>query len=256
MISQLYALYKREVLRLLRSRYMWLMVAAQPILWVVFFGNSLAGLPRGFLAQYFGVENYLAYMIPGMASIVMLTTGMFASMSLVFDKRVGYLKRVLVTPTPKTAVFLAKALGAATRGLLTIPVILAVGAAFGVRYNINPAALALWAAALAAAGMGFAALFTALSVNTTDVHAPGVISNFITMPLMFTSTALFPQQFFPDWLKAISEVNPLTYLTELGREALVYGAPPSPTAALATAAFAAATLTAGVIAVEKWLNAD
>ena len=50
MIAQLYALYKREVLKMLRSRYMWLMIMAQPVMWIIFFGNSLAGLPSAFLA--------------------------------------------------------------------------------------------------------------------------------------------------------------------------------------------------------------
>jgi ABC-2 type transport system permease protein len=70
--------------------------------------------------------------------------------------------------------------------------------------------------------VGLAGLFTALTVNTSDFHAPGV-GNFITMPLMFTSTALFPRQFLPEWLKAVSAVHPLTYLTELGRDAMTYG---------------------------------
>lgn len=256
MISQAYALYKREVLKLFRSRYMWLMLIAQPLMWIVFFGNSLAGLPRGFLAQYFGVENYMAYMIPGMISISVMTMGMFASMSLVFDKRLGYLKRVLTTPTPKSAVFLAKAAGAMTRGLLIVPIILAVGAALGVGYSVNLASMAMWALSLVFAGLGFSALFTIFTVNTSDVHAPGVINNFITMPLMFTSTALFPKEFFPQWLRAISDFNPLSYLTELGREALVYGAPPDIKAFLAIAAFAAATITAGVAVVETKLEAD
>jgi len=52
MIAQLYALYKREVLKLFRSRYMWLMIIAQPVMWIIFFGNSLAGLPSAFLTQF------------------------------------------------------------------------------------------------------------------------------------------------------------------------------------------------------------
>jgi ABC-2 type transport system permease protein len=256
MIAQLYALYKREVLKLFRSRYMWLMIMAQPVMWIIFFGNSLAGLPSAFLAQFFGVGSYLSYMLPGMASITVMTTGMFSSASLVFDRRMGYLRRVLATPTPKAAVFLAKAFGAATRGLLTVPVILAVGALLGVRYSVNPASLLLWVAALVAAGVGFAALFTALTVNTSDFHAPVVVGNFITMPLMFTSTALFPRQFFPEWLKAISAVNPLTYLTELGRDAVTYGTPPDATAFIYLAAFSAAATAAALVLVERLLTAD
>lgn len=256
MIPELYSLYKRELLKLIRSRFMWAMIIAQPLMWMIFFGNSLAGLPRGFLAQYFGVENYLAFMLPGMISISMMSTGMFASMSIVMDRRLGYLKRVLTTPTPRSAVFLAKALGGMTRGIAMVPIILALGAALGVQYKVNFAALAAWLVGLVALGVGFSALFAVFTANTSDVHAPGVVANFITMPLMFTSTAIFPSQFFPSWLKAISDVNPLTYATELGREALIYGAPPDAGALAALLIFAAVTGIAGVVVVEMRLSPD
>jgi ABC-2 type transport system permease protein len=76
------------------------------------------------------------------------------------------------------------------------------------------------------------------------------------MPLMFTSTALFPKQFFPEWLKAISVVNPLTYLTELGRDAVTYGTPPDATAFIYLAAFSAAATAAALVLVERLLTAD
>jgi ABC-2 type transport system permease protein len=255
-MGQIYALYKRELLRLARSRYMWLMIVAQPLMWVAFFGSSLAGLPRALLLQYFGVGSYLAYMLPGMASVVMMSAGMFGSMSLIFDKRTGYLKRLLVAPVPKSAIFAAKALGATTRGLLTVPVIIAAGAALGASYSVNPAGLTLWIAALAAAGAGFSALFIALTVNAADVHAPGVVANFITMPLMFTSTALFPRQFFPEWLRAVSAANPLTHLAELGRSALIYGSPPDPASLLYIFAFSAASVALTTALTERLLTAD
>ncbi len=65
------------------------------------------------------------------------------------------------------------------------------------------------------------------------------------MPLMFVSTALFPRQFLPERLKAVSAINPLTYLTELGRDAMTYG-----TFIYLTAFSAALTL------VERFLTAD
>jgi len=256
MIGEIYALYKREVLKFLRSRYMWVMLVVQPLMWILFFGNSLAGMPKDFLMKFFGVNDYLAYMVPGMVSILMMTTGMFSSMSLVFDRRVGYLKRILVTPAPKTTVFLAKALGAVTRGLLAMPVILLLGALLGVQYAINPLGFAVWMIALILAGLGFSALFTALTATTSDISAPGVVSNLITMPLMFTSTALFPRQFFPAWLQAVSSANPLTYLTEIGRSAITYGTFPGPWDVAFVLLFSATALFVGALIVEKALTAD
>ena len=256
MIRQTYVLYKREVLKMVRSWYTWAMLVAQPVIWLVFFGSSLSGLPRALSARLFGVGDYLSYLLPGMVSLLVVFMGLFASASLVFDKRVGYLKRVLVTPTLRTAILLAKSLGAATRALAMVPALVAVGVALGADMNVNPVSLLVWLASLVVAGVGFSALFIAMTAGASDPHAPMVVNNFVTMPLVFTSTALFPSQLFPQWLKAVSAVNPITYLTELGRAALIYGAYPDPTQLLALILFSAASLTIGVAAVEKALTVD
>jgi len=256
MIGEIYALYKREFLKLIRSKYIWLMTIAQPLMWIIFFGNSLTGMPSGFLKQYFGVSNYLAYMLPGMIAILMMTMGVFASTSLVFDKRVGYLKRLLATPAPKTAIGLAKALGAVTRGILATFVLLFLGVIFGVQFKINLIGLLEWFISLIAVGMGFALIFIALTANTSDIQAPGAVINLITMPLMFSSTALFPKQFFPSWLKIISDLNPVTYLSEIGRSALVYGTVPSLNYFIAVLIFTAVSIALGAVIIEKALTAE
>jgi len=102
--------------------------------------------------------------------------------------------------------------------------------------------------ALVAACVWFISLSTALTANTANAHAPGVVMNFITTPLVFTSTALFPRQFSPTWLRAISDVNPLIYLTEIEGDALVYGAVPP------LSHFAAVLIFATVV--EKTFTAD
>ena len=104
---------------------------------------------------------------------------------------------------------------------------------------------------MAAAGVDFVGLFTAFAVNTSDFHAPGVVGNFITMPLMFASTALFLRQFLPEWLKALGAVNPLTYSMELGRDAVIYGTPHDATALIYLTAFSAV-----LVLVERLLTAD
>jgi ABC-type multidrug transport system, permease component len=70
------------------------------------------------------------------------------------------------------------------------------------------------------------------------------------MPLMFASTALFPKQLLPEWLKAISAVNPLTYLTDPSRDAVTYGTPRDATALIYLTAFSAA-----LVLVERLLTA-
>jgi hypothetical protein len=61
----------------------------------------------------------------------MLSVGKFGSMGTIQDKRFGFLKRIPVTPTSKQTIFLTKALGSATRGLVQIPIMIAAAMAFG-----------------------------------------------------------------------------------------------------------------------------
>lgn len=190
MIDKIAALYVREMRRFFRSRFMWLMVLIQPLMWLLFFGSSFSQAPRH-LQTYFQTDNYIAFIIPGQISIAAVFTAMFSSMSLIQDRRLGYLKRILTTPTRRSAIFYAK--GGATRGLIQAPVILLLSLPLGVVYNIDWTGLAMWVLSLALLGIGFSSLYTMVTTHTSDWRAPGVVANLLNMPLMFSSTALFPQ---------------------------------------------------------------
>lgn len=225
MLEGLQALYIREIKRVYRSVYMWIMIISQPVIWVVFFGSSFSHVPSQFLETFFHTSNYIAYILPGELSVSMLTVGMFSSNSLIQDKRFGYMKRVFITPVPKYYVFLAKVFGGITRGLIQVPILLSVALGLGVPLNINVVSIVTLVLALVFVGMGFSSLYAILTLRTADWQAPGVISNLLNLPLMFSSTALFPRTFFPTWLTYISDVNPISYSAELGRQVLMTSDP-------------------------------
>ncbi|MCY0849445.1 ABC transporter permease [Sulfuracidifex metallicus] len=256
MMDRVIALYKRELKRTFRSKFMWLTILIQPLMWLIFFGSSFSGAPAQFLESFFHTKDYIAFILPGELSISMVTVGMFSSMSLVQDKRFGYLRRVLVTPTRKSAIFLAKVMGGMTRGLLQIPVMLLASLALGVSFNLSATALVEWIIGMVFLGIGFSSLYSIITINSSDWQAPGVISNLINFPLMFSSTALFPRAFFPSWLKIISDGNPITYAAEVGRDALVYGDPPTIDYMLFLVLFGTVFLILGIIVSDKYLKAE
>jgi ABC-2 type transport system permease protein len=180
--------------------------------------------------------------------------GMMASMSLVQDKRLGYLKRIMVSPTRNYVIFLAKVLGGATRGLIQVPILLAAGYLMGAQIAFS-AYLFLWVTAVFLVSMGFSSIYFMLNAASADWQRPGLIMNLMIMPLMFSSTALFPKEFFPWWLKMISDVNPLTYLAELGRLALIQGAFDW-TSFIALIGFAASFLALGAVVAEYKLTPE
>jgi ABC-2 type transport system permease protein len=222
--SQFYGLYARELIKTFRNPLVILITIVQPFMWLAFFGSSFAAVPVAELDALLHAPpgtGYLAFLLPGVLSTSMLSIGMFGSMSTIQDKRFGFMKRILLTPTSRGTVYLAKALGSATRGMVQIPVMLVAAFAFGVHFQ---GSLLMWAgyiAGLALLGTGFSAFFLAVTASSTDWQTPGVISNFITMPLMFASGALFPSQNYPDWMKDIAAVNPVGFSALLGRGIMV-----------------------------------
>ncbi|MGD1099499.1 MAG: ABC transporter permease [Thermoplasmata archaeon] len=219
MKSQLWGLYVREVLRVFRNPFVVLVTLVQPFMWLAFFGSSFNNLAAA--SGKFGSGSYFAFLLPGTLSTSMLSVGMFGSMSAIQDKRFGFMKRILITPTSKQTIFLSKALGAATRGLIQVPVMIVAALVFGVSFPLSPIEWVGWIAALFLLAFGFSSLFLAVTAPATDWQTPGVVANFITMPLMFASAALFPSSSFPPWMQAISNVNPITFSAELGRSFLL-----------------------------------
>jgi ABC-2 type transport system permease protein len=223
--SQFSGLYGRELLKTFRNPWVLAITIVQPFMWLAFFGSSFASVPLPELEAllHIQISSYTQFLLPGVLSTSMLSIGMFGSMSTIQDKRFGFMKRILITPTQKATVFLAKALGSATRGLVQIPVMLTAALIFGVRFNGDPVMWVGWLLGLVLLGFGVSCLFLAITASSTDWQTPGVISNFITMPLMFASGALFPSANFPTWMQYISKWNPVSYAALLGRGVVVEG---------------------------------
>jgi len=253
--SPFWGLYSRELLRTFRNPFVLLVTVVQPFMWLAFFGSSFSLLPASELEALFGASNYIQFLLPGVLSTSMLSVGMFGSMSTIQDKRFGFMKRILITPTSKGTVFLTKAVGSATRGLVQFPVMVAAALAFGVQFHLSALDWAAWIATLMLLATGFCSMFLAITARSTDWQTPGVVSNFITMPLMFASAALFGSSHFPTWMQTISEYNPITFSALLGRS-FVLGTATNWADLGYLAIFAAAMISIGYFVSSRWLAVE
>ena len=227
-LSQFWGLYAREMIKTFRNPFVIAITLVQPFMWLAFFGGMFSEIPADQLDQSIlrgapSGTGYVAFLLPGVLAIGMMSIGMFGAMSTIQDKRFGFMKRILITPTSKATVYLTKALGSATRGLVQIPVMIGAALAFGVTLQGDALGWVAWILGLVFLGIGFSALFLAITASSTDWQTPGVISNFITMPLMFASGAMAPMSIYPAWMKAIAEVNPVGFSALLSRDVLTYG---------------------------------
>ncbi len=255
--SQFFALYAREVLKTFRNPFVLVITVVQPFMWLAFFGSSFSSVPLPVLDTllHAHIQSYLQFLLPGVLSTSMLSIGMFGSMSTIQDKRFGFMKRILITPTSKATVYLTKALGSATRGMVQIPVMIAAALLFGVRFSGDPLMWAGWLLCLVFLGFGFSCMFLAVTASSTDWQTPGVISNFITMPLMFASGALFPTANFPTWMQTISEFNPVTYTALFGRGIVLNGVA-NWTYLGYVAVFAAVMVSVGTLVASRYLKVE
>ncbi|BCU68279.1 ABC transporter [Sulfolobales archaeon HS-7] len=255
MFREIYVLYKREVKKTVRNPAVITIMIIQPLMWIAFFGSSFANTPHEFLQTFFHTSNYIAFLLPGELATSMLFIGLFSSMSMINDKRFGYLKKLMVTKADKSAIFFGKVFGATTRGVIQIPVMILAAMAFGVTIPGNVIGIVEWIIGLLLLGVGFSALYLIVTMNSRDWQTPNVIANFINLPLMFSSTALFPSSFFPVWMRDIAEVNPISFAADLGRAITVYG-DPDPIYLAYLAIFAFVMVTIGVVIAKTRLSPE
>jgi ABC-2 type transport system permease protein len=194
--------------------------AIQPILWLVVFGETFSrihAVPTG------GIP-YLDYLAPGIIAQSALFVAIFYGIQIIWERDAGVLTKLLVTPTPRTALVAGKAFAAGIRCVAQAVVVVVVAALLGVSMTWNPVKL-LGVLVLVVLG---AAFFACLSVTIAGLvlrrdRLMG-IGQAITMPLFFASNALYPVALMPAWLRAVSHVNPLTYEVS-GLRGLLIGLP-------------------------------
>src|ERR671916_758743 len=115
----------------------------QPVLWLLIFGqifSRIRGIPTGDL-------SYLAYLTPGILAQSALFVAIFFGIQIIWERDAGILTKVMVTPTPRAAIVMAKAFAAGLRGLAPVVVLVPVALLLGVGITVNP--LKLIAAAVA-----------------------------------------------------------------------------------------------------------
>lgn len=220
--NQFMGLYVREIKNTFRNPAVIVLSIVQPLLWIVFFGSSFAFAPLEFLQDFFHTDNYIAFLLAGQLSTSMLFVGMFSSLSLIQDKKSGYVRRIMVTPTRNYIIFLSKVFGATSRGMLQVPIVFLGVMILGVQIP-SIEGIIMFMISLLLLSLGLSSIYLLLTMTSSDWQIPTVISNFINLPLMFASTALFPNDNFPPWMHFISSLNPVSFSSSFGREIIISG---------------------------------
>jgi ABC-2 type transport system permease protein len=250
----LWALTNRELKKWYKAPVIFILSIIQPILWMGLLGKALnigalfnpssglVPLPNitpplsqtqaGELAAWFGSitksafgsADYFSFMAVGMIAFTALFTTMFSGMSVVWDRRLGFLNKALSTPVSRGVIIFSKVLSATLRSMFQAGLIIVIAIAFGLQFGIgfNPLYVIGVFAIMFLICVGLSSLFIAITIRSTRIETPMAVMNLITLPLMFASNAFFPTKFMPDWLQTVAKFNPLTYTTDAVRQLLIF----------------------------------
>jgi ABC-2 type transport system permease protein len=213
----------REIVRFVRQRSRVTGAFAQPLVFWLLLGGGLQasfqppGVPAG--------TSYVEYFYPGAIALVLLFTAIFSTISVVEDRREGFLQGVLVAPLNRTTIVLGQALGGTALALIQGMLFLLFAPAVGISLSALAVISGIGVMFLMAFSLTSLGLVIAWRMDSTQgFHA---IMNLILLPIWLLSGAFFPASGVTPWLGWVMQVNPLTYGMAALRHCLYLGSPVS-----------------------------
>src|ERR1700729_3505717 len=209
-------LWWREIVRFYRQKTRVVGVLASPLVfWLVIgsgFGTSFrsGGGPRQ--------QHYLDYFYPGALIMTVLFTSIFTMMSVIDDRKEGFLLSVLVAPVPRPALVLGKVLGGTTLSAVQGMIFLIFAPYAGV--HLQPLPVLLVAIVVFLVSFSLTALGFAIAWPMDSSQAFHGIVNLFLIPLWLLSGSLFPLGGASLWIRVLMHLNPLTYGVDALRDLL------------------------------------
>ena len=205
------SLWRREMVRFARQRSRVIGMVATPLLFWFAIGAGLGSSfqPPGASGASAASGGYLHYFYPGTLVMIVLFTSVLGSMSVIEDRKEGFLLSVLVAPIYRVSLILGKVLGGATQSVIPAILVLLIGPAVG--FPLHPWQFLLLTGVLFLISFSLTCLgfFVAWRMDSTSgFHA---ILNLVLIPMWFLSGAMFPASGASVWVQWVMKLNPLTY---------------------------------------------
>jgi ABC-2 type transport system permease protein len=206
-------LWRREMRRLRRSPTRIAMGLVTPLMFLVVLGTGLEA--SGVMSDQ--LRSYRTYLFPGVLIMAVQAPAIAVGISIVWDRRMGVLRQMLVAPMRRGSIVFGLALGGATTGVVYGLMVLAVAGIADISYSpvLLLVLFEVFLVSLAFTALGLLAAVTIKSVDTFQI-----VVGLSMMPLMFFSGAMFPPNGLPGWLGYLVKANPITYAVDAVRRTL------------------------------------
>jgi ABC-2 type transport system permease protein len=234
----------RELKHFVRSRALVFTTLITPFIWLLFMGNSfnftnvgsqlapelqsqllslgltpsqLAGLLAIFqnlnlTSVIFGASSYLTFFTPGIIALTTIMGGIMGGNTIVWDRRLGFLNKMLASPISRTSIAAGKIFASSIRTGMQSGIIASVAViVMGVQVATGPVGFVLAILIAMFLCLGFASLSMAIAATLKNMDAMFAIMSLLSFPLLFMSPAMFPLTMMPTWLQSLAQFNPVTY---------------------------------------------
>jgi len=212
-LKGIYALWYRETKVFMRERSRVISSIINPILWLLIIGGGL-----GSAVSFSGV-NYQTFIYPGILIQTALFSSVFFGVYIVWDKKIDFMKEVLVAPMKRTSLFIGKIVGGSTDTFLQILILLGIGVVFtigglmpGLHLTVISVVVSLIFLLVTTVGLVSIGLIIGSQMESPEGFQ--LIISFLIFPLFFLSGSLFPIGNLPSWLAPFIFVNPVTYAVD------------------------------------------
>jgi len=258
----LWALTQRDLRKWYSNPIQLFISLIQPVIWMGVFGKALnfgtfiaqsgasPSVTNAIMLNTFGTTSYFSYLACGQLSFVILFTSAFSGMSVVFDRRFGFMNKALSTPVGRGTIVMAKVFQSVGRSVIQASIVLFIAVLLGMDtsyFSVLGIAEAFGVVFLMATGLS--ALYVMLALRSSDWQTQMALINLLNLPLIFASNALLPVKLMPTWLQYVVQVNPVSYANDAIRQ-LVIGAVGSSSLAVdagVVLAFAVVLSTMGIV---------
>src|ERR1700674_5301314 len=207
----------REALRFLHQRERFVSALVRPLVWLFIFAAGFRQvLGVSIIPPYEVYVLYEEYITPGLMVMIQLFNGMQSSLSMVYDREMGNMRTLLVSPMPRWYLLSSKLLAGTAVSILQVYAFLLI-AWF---WDIEPPPIGYLTVlpALLLSGLMLGALGMLISSGIRQLESFAGVMNFVIFPMFFASSALYPlwrvQEGSP-WLATVCRLNPFTYSVEL-----------------------------------------
>jgi len=190
----------------------------QPVIWLLLFGQlfkSVIDIPG------FGVgQSYLEYLTPGVVMMLALFGSAWSGTVYIQDMDRGVMDRFLTSPTNRGAMIVSTLVYQSL--LAVVQSLVVVGIAFwaGARFEGGVVGILLLLLGVVLLTAVFCSLSNAVALLAREQTALIGISQLITLPLMFLSSAIMNTKLSPEWVQNVSAYNPFEWAVIVGRQAL------------------------------------